>query len=974
MKSTFSFFLLAICVSFAFAQTNTSNLPPGYLDQIKKTLPPGTKLPGEAKQSGAAKPLINLPAFQEPTYTPVPSSSTNGSLFGSGRTDAQRKAVLAAVNSELEGKPYILPKKENAPTKSDMLQIALNRSKIAHQKFGPNDLSTFSKLVTWIPRFDGLYTDPAKAKELSVLVSATTNYLNLPYFVLALSSAVFTLDPQSTVNANNFASAIIAAGERLNPAPAKMEALAPYRRDAESGFLYAMSVSMKNDDWTDESLTAILNLGNLYIDTGKLEEARSLFQVARKLSPFSWDAALGMAAYFHAIGKPDKALAILEDDNLDKPEKYLLAVKSAKSLEKSEKFHDLPMGTTDEVYKEGINIMTAEPILTSADFISQLDQSERNKMRYFIEHLPESGSFAAPDINKLSQYASLKAISSAQGISVLKDFADMIGIFRLSSWASTGNQRLKMAAQMGLKVDPGVDLNDIAKHPEKYANSKIKPNVKISGLEEYKANLINMSKKAAESARDYKATGNTAYLTAMAAKIDPFFTILQIDPEQYADPMNILIQKHNFTVYNRKVNLYNRYLYSVNKKTYNAVTEIIKQTHRKINDISMLEDNELKRFKEQKDAARKQGQDTESAEWKLKEHAIHVNYFNQYNNAAETGFGSTTNVVSVAYVQKIKPMAEAYYYDVIRHVGLISDPEVRNQKDADLKSSINSSLWWALQTVLIAHGSFSYSDDWDCDCDLVDILRQREGEQAAKDEEENARIARNKIAKARFDSKEIPESSQLWKRLDDYGVDFDYFFFKGRMSCARTVVNFKVNLPIPGSPELFASQSISELTGAGTYGQGVKIGIGTKEENVKVGAYLSLSSSVTTDGQGVVKDYSVTAGTGLSVKAGDTGVSVGGELTFGPNGLRDSDFSAGISRDISNELGGEGNVSFQASTKRGCSMSGKVEQSLEPFKSAVDGIKKEDYGKDLSKAIPTDELLQKELWSGKFETKKNSPH
>jgi len=53
-------------------------------------------------------------------------------------------------------------------------------------------------------------------------------------------------------------------------------------------------------------------------------------------------------------------------------------------------------------------------------------------------------------------------------------------------------------------------------------------------------------------------------------------------------------------------------------------------------------------------------------------------------------------------------------------------------------------------------------------------------------------------------------------KLDAYGFDFDYFFFKGRMSCARTVVNFNIKLLIPGAPELFASQSISEFTGAAT--------------------------------------------------------------------------------------------------------------------------------------------------------------
>jgi hypothetical protein len=240
----------------------------------------------------------------------------------------------------------------------------------------------------------------------------------------------------------------------------------------------------------------------------------------------------------------------------------------------------------------------------------------------------------------------------------------------------------------------------------------------------------------------------------------------------------------------------------------------------------------------------------------------------------------------------------------------------------------------------------------------------------------------------------------LFKKLDAYGFDFDYFFFKGRMSCAYTEVKFDLTIPlIPGSPNITLGQRVSEFTGAGQYDQGIKVSI-KAGEGVK--AFLNLSSAVTMDGQGAVKDYSVTAGTGLKVSSGSTDVTVSGQMAFGPGWtVRDSDFSAGISQDFpigkqytGNDVSFTGNVSLEASTKRGCSLTPAVSGSLNKVKEIVDEAKsqammkekdpKEEAKKSAAQRdqeekaekkvakksgdlINTDQFLQKELWSRKFE-------
>jgi hypothetical protein len=181
-------------------------------------------------------------------------------------------------------------------------------------------------------------------------------------------------------------------------------------------------------------------------------------------------------------------------------------------------------------------------------------------------------------------------------------------------------------------------------------------------------------------------------------------------------------------------------------------------------------------------------------------------------------------------------------------------------------------------------------------------------------------------------------------------------------------------VPVKGAPEFFYSKAESEFTGAATYKGGIKISISSKTEGGgKSAAFFSLRGSISTDGKGVVTDYSVTAATGLSLSAKGSKVSIGGELTFDPAGergsdweIRDSDFSAGISKSYGNKFMENASASFEAFTKRGCTLSGKVEQSLEPVVEAIEEGKKEQIGADAGKLLPIKNLYKRDIWSGKF--------
>lgn len=918
----------------------------------------------------ALQPLIALPATSDYTPEVMPDSPSPASYM----TPEQRAQAVALLDVELEAKKLILPKWEKALTKTKLLQIAKDRHDAAKAKFTPEETVEYARLVTWSPKFDGNGTNPTQAKNVSLQVSLLTNYLVKPNFVTVFAAATYSLDPDGANAANNFASAMLGAGERANPDPSQpnyAKLMGPYRGDAEAFFIFSVVASMKAGAFVEASMTPLINLGNLYIDLRKNEEARSLFMVARKINPRSWEAALGLSAYFLAIGKPDKARTILDDDRLDRPAMYTIARKTEKLLQETEKAATMPVESPPEEYEQLIKVAESQPMLTSADFIAQLDQSERNKMRYFIENLPPQGSYTVPPIKLVSQFSTLQTISAPPGLSAINDFSESVAVYMFKSFAATSDSQLAWLKSMGLDIDPGIDMKDAAAHPEKYENAK--PNVTVEGKEKFKADMLAMKGDATKAQADLSA-GNTASTIALAARLDPFVAILQIEPTQFADPMNIVMQKYNFAVHNRKFNLYNNYLYSVNRKSLRQIQEIYNMASRKFRDIDVRKDADIARMLAQIEAekeAEKDHQYETSAEDELRIHSIHVQYQAEYNSVATTSWAQATQIASVAYLTRIKPNAEKFYYDVMRHVALITDPSVREHRDVMLRDAITSAVGSGLQNVMIAYGSMRYQDEWDCGCDVGSLMQRRDEEREAKEEEENARVMRNMNAKKQFDSGEIPESSPLWKKLDAFGTDLNIPFIpflSGRISCARTVVKFNFTLPIPGMPQISTSMTRSENTGAATYGAGVKLGYNKEVGSGSVGANLSLSGTVSTDGQGTVSNYSVTAGTDVSVSVkGGTTVKVGGEITFGPNGASDSDFSAGVSQDFKGKTGGTATAGFEASTKRGCTLSGKVEQNFQGgFADDVKKASTDKYGATMTDYLKPEDALKQSLWSGEY--------
>ncbi|MDX9938326.1 MAG: hypothetical protein WCY74_03725 [Sphaerochaetaceae bacterium] len=912
-------------------------------------------------------PLVETPPYISPVFVPLPDHGSSVSSAQEPDYVLEEKASEELVHDLSAISPYVPSPKESL--RSQAIEIAEARYAEAISGLEADMFGEFHRLVRWDVSFDKMMKDSTLAREHSYLVSVVVNHIDRPNFSVALAASVFALDVEDPISIGNLASAILSAGERRHPYAGMEPLLAPYREDARILYAYALACSLagssENPSWTLRSLTPLVNLGNLLVDLKELEEAKAVLLAARTLDPTDWPAALALASCYEAQGRRDLAKRILEDERLRVPAMIAARKAAGASLEETDVYVGIPPHAPDAQFEQALTAMRDQDILTAADFIGQLDQSDRNKMRHFIENLPVQGSYQAPPITLVSQFSSLQAINGPLGLAALNDFAEAVNLFGIrASFSEIGMKETTME-NLGMSVSYNFDMQDVMAHPEKYEDFEAQ--VEVEGEEQLEARIAEMERLAMQAEREL-ATGKTASVIALGSMIDPSIALFGLDLNRYADPMNIVMQQYNLAVHNRKVNTYGTYLFSANNRTRQAVDQILAGVTGEFKKIAEREEAASEQLAKQETAARDAGQDTDTAQWRLRWHSLHVTYNNQYNNVANVAWNQATMLAATNYLQKIKPNVEALYYDVIRHVAMISDPDVREQKEKNLRAIIDQNVFQGLVIVLNAFSALNFAEEWDCGCDVKNLREQYDQEQEAIEKAENERIARNRGEKKRFESGEIPESSPLFKKLDDYGTDLDIPFIPfmtGRISCARTVVEFKADLSSIGGPKLDYGFTESAATGATTHRGGMELAFDRDiGSGFNAGATLSVGGSVSMDGKGVVTDYSATGSARISLSAGDSSLSAGGEVSVGPNGVVTYDTSVSATGSVGSAIGG-GEVSVESSIQRGSSMTARAEANLNPFSDGLDTALNSDADGN-SSPLQVDTSMKQELWNGRF--------
>jgi tetratricopeptide (TPR) repeat protein len=805
-------------------------------------------------------------------------------------------------------------------TRDTLLAYARQKYEEALLVMDSESAGELNRLIPFQPDFSGAHGDSKKARELAQPTALAVLYGDEQPFKVALAAAVLTLDPDDPLTVNNFASAII---------PTK-DPEAVLAQQAADIFRYAYTLSLYQGQGTADSLIILVNLGNVLLDLQQTEHAKSAFILALDTDPSYWDAAVGLASCYWAEGMRLKARAVLEDAQLARPALFAMQATCGKAIEELGEVIDIPIDAPEAVHEQAITAVAEIPIVTAADFISSMDQNTRNTLRGFVEYLSPIGSYQTPKITQVTAYGSLQAMRQPHGFAALSDFTESVALFATKTAASQAQQIMNQTGDMGLQVDiTGIDLADLEAHPEHYAQYE-GGQATVSGVDNVYAYAADMEQQARQAELDL-ANNRTASSLQLATELDPSFVIFQLNPAEYVDPANVLIQRYNMMLYQIKYNTYGKYLFSLSHKAFTTVQAIIQQAGMRLSGLEEL-------FGECNDEC---------------EDAV-----KQWNQICSSYWNQATSYASVQYVKKIAPQAEAFYHDVFRHVALISAPEVRDRKDRELRATIDQAVAMGLEAVLMAYGAFDYYPVQEACCQ--DRTRIDEIEEV-----ETQRVAKNRGEKKRFDSGDIPPSSPLFKKLDSYGTDLDIPFvpISGRISAAREDLKIKFDMPIGGGPALDYRYTKNKFTGQSMHDGSVSYKFSGKSGGATLEGRLSLSGKIGFNGDGSVSDYGfgVSGDATASYKGGS--VTVSGGTTIGPEGMS---FTGDASGSFTAQLPGAEAVEVQVAVQRDGSLTIDPQIAFDPIGDLIGEAAESAMQESDSQTRATDKHQDKKVFSGKF--------
>jgi hypothetical protein len=805
-------------------------------------------------------------------------------------------------------------------TRATLLEYAQEQYHEAVRAMDSASKAELQRLIAFEPDFTGNRNDSEKARELAQPVALAILYGDSQAFKVALAATVLTLDPDHPITVNNFASAIIPS---VDPDPVLAEQAADIYR-------YAYVMSLDQQKVTADSLIILVNLGNVLLDLQQTNHAKSAFIIALDAVPSYWDAAVGLASCYWAEGMRLKARAVLEDAQLARPALFAMQATYDEILEELEEVIDLPVDAPESAHEQAIAAVSQIPIMTAGDFISSMDQNTRNTLRGFVEYLSPVGSYQAPKISQVTAYGALQAMRQPDGFAALADFTESVALFATKVAASQAQQIMNQTSDMGLQVElDGIDLADLEAHPEHYAQYE-GGQATVSGVDNVYAYAADMEQQARQAELDL-ANNRTASSLQIASNLDPSFVIFQLNPAEYVDPANVLIQRYNMMLYQIKYHAYGRYLFSLSHKAFTTVHAMIQQAGLRLMGLE-------EQF----------GTCDDDCEEAVK----------QWNQICTSYWNQATSYASVQYLKKIAPQAEAFYHDVFRHVALISDPEVRDRKDRELRLAIDQAIAMGLEAVLMAYGAFDYYPEQEVCCQD----RTRIDEIEAVEEQ---RVAKNRGEKKRFESGDIPPSSPLFKKLDAYGTDLDIPFvpISGRISAAREDLKIKFDMPIGGGPALDYHYTKNKFTGQSMHDGSVSYKFSGRSGGATLEGRLSLSGKIGFNGDGSVSDYGfgVSGDATASYKGG--AVTVSGGTTIGPEGMS---FTGDTSGSFTAQLPGAEAVEVQVAVQRDGSLTIDPQIAFDPIGDLIGEAAESAMQESDSQTRTADKHQDKKVFSGKF--------
>jgi hypothetical protein len=735
------------------------------------------------------------------------------------------------------------------------LAIAEKYYKLAVSKATQDEKTVIAAAILWKPDFTGKTTNAAMVGYMNYQSAFLTGYTDLKGAYLALDSALFALDVKNVTSAGNLASAILAYAEDTNKKPlASISAGAKSNaEDALAVYEYALSLELKKQFLDAGSLPLLLNYGNVCMDTGKLPAAKTVFETAVKIAPDYLPAKKGMAAYWLAAGNKEKAKKALEGGLIPA---YYKKMKQTGEDTTEKKAPEVKAEDSIPTMEEKIETLRKVPLVVATDFYADLDPEGTANVKKFVDGLAAKWKYKAPEYKYLSQYSPLKNFVSGSGQAAFEAFQNQMTQFMKEYSKKQLQANQDVLGNLGLGIT-GVDINDMINNPEKY-DGYDSGQAQVTGLDQLMGRLQDMMGQAAQAQEGLK-NGDASGAVNLGASVDPSLKIFTMNPGDYANPTDILTQKYNMTVLNRKMLAYQNYFIKQQKEMDKVLKEDSQKLATQLTQLKKGLSDALGRI----DHTRHGDQPSPCPVCIRETHAAHQTYDLQMNNVSETTWMDATTFVNTRYVQKLKPNIEAMYADCMRNIMLISDTKARKVKEDRLYSDVYQYVQMSMNNVLMAYGLKDSGYPFHCDCTEEELAAAAEMERKAYQEKMAAKAEKEAKAKADFYNGIIPESSQLYKNLDKYSANLNMMFMQAKWHPVKTEVAFSVK--------------------ASNKGFGEKL---DKKPNLEAGATFKIIQNhivnTTTYKAGLSSSVSVTDGTGaLGAKAT---VGVQGEVTYDANG------------------------------------------------------------------------------------------
>ena len=703
--------------------------------------------------------------------------------------------------------------------------------------------SEYSKAVNWKPTFDGKKKDCKRAASFSTDTCIVGTMGGMGDMTVALACAAFDLCNDNVAIAQNLGCAIAIFCDNNTDAAVTSREKEIYE-DAETVLLYSISLSMEGSFHTYASLGPLTSLGNLYLDMKKYEEGKNLFMAARKIDDGYMPAISGLTAYYKKTNKPEFIVMMLAAAKKKPSPIGKGANQIDEETKKSEKLIKEGGQPSEEELEKMIDVAETIQAPCYGDLFKELDPKGAERIIQARNDIQSKMIIRIPNIHILTEFTdinedneiSVKCAAKAveDDVKYLEKYAKLygrgIGNVAADFFQNTGAGDFNF---MGMKFHDF--MRDASEHPEKYENMKNAPeaHLRMDNLNKFVREAED-SVRAMSSARQGFGDESTAArnIAKVAAKANLLVFPLSLNPFEFANPYDILLQQYNVPLLVKKKQVFEQYCVTVLKKTAEILADISKNFSRAYGEIKDQFNNEEEKVKKKyEDAKRKflaendgeggggggssssgsTADEHSDDRMRLELHALHEKYYPALNQCTKRYWLEATGVAARMYT-RLERNLPRMYKDAMKHIMFISDEKVRREQTDQLVGWLATTLVSSIEMVLSAYNGGNILRIEMCGCDPEQMEQIRLKLEKERKEKENEKLARQKQAMDAFKRGEIDTHPLMLKAYSDkYDYELDLGIIKHRSNA-----NFSsTNVYIPsGDQNLNVNLFSNEITKA----------------------------------------------------------------------------------------------------------------------------------------------------------------